>query len=355
MSSTSTTTPTTGSFISSASTTFMSAKLIGVQWNLSRPVRRFVPDNKTGNFVYSEKRIGVSEPTKCLFLADDKSFKWVAVNSGVFPGRWSMKDTSHLVFPPFPAGSDWNVGQIRRLPSGEIGFTTELLKKRLEGVHNLWHPTLIEFSDFIMIGQFNDGMDGRLWHAKHAMLSEKPFLVKIQPWGSNFCNEAIENETRAYQRIYGLGLAPEFLAHVTYRGAIIGFALEWIEGAETSKKEDAPACVEALKKLHALGITHGSAHQYNFLKRGDDMLMIDFESARFGDEATDKLKEEDIRNISEYGDGIVVSDGDEDDFVPLTFPFFDDFVDDEINWSDDSAAAEAEEEEEEEVVNRFDP
>ncbi|KAI0457199.1 hypothetical protein F5B21DRAFT_521442 [Xylaria acuta] len=329
---------------STSTTTFtgstMSAKLIGVQPNHYRPVRMPVLCKKSGKI--STKRSGISKPTKCLFLAGDGSLKWVAVNSGVFPGWWSFKDTSHLVFPPFPTGS-WNVGQIRRLESGEVGFT-KTLEMPLEGInYAAWHPTKIEFAEFELVSQFKDGIDGRLWHVKHPRFSGKSIFVKIAPWACNGSKLAMEKETRAYQLVDGLGIAPEFLGHVTYHGAIFGFILEWVEGARTTKKKDKLARIEAVKKLHALGITHGSAHHKNFLKRGNDVLMIDFESARFDDQATDKQKNEDIRRICDFkGDMFTIeSTNDEDNLVPDVNKFFDIMVDDEINnWSDDSEAGE---------------
>ncbi len=311
----------------------MGAKLIAVETNYSRPVQVYM---KSGEF--STTRTGVSTPTKCIFLAEDGSLKWVAVNAGVFPGRWSFKDTRDLVFPPFPTGS-WNVGQIRRFENGEVGFT-KTLEMPLEGIENAWHPTKIDFTEFELVGQFGGSNEGRLWHAKHPRFNEMPIFVKIGPWASSWSKEAIENETRVYQLIDGLSIAPKFLGHVTYHGAIIGFILEWLEGAQTTKKKDKSARIEAVKKLHALGITHGSAHHGNFLKRGKDVLMIDFEESMFGNQATDKRKDEDIRRICDIrGDFCTIETIEslnDDDSVPYSNKFFDTMVDDEINWTDDS-------------------
>ncbi|KAI0413069.1 hypothetical protein F5X98DRAFT_379143 [Xylaria grammica] len=309
--------------MASASTTpstaaTMGAKLIGVLENFSRPVKVTYEDRQS---------------------ADDGSLKWVAVNAGVFPGRWSWEDTSHLVFPPFPTGS-WNVGQIGRLENGEVGFK-QTLEKTLEGSENAWHPTKIDFAELELISQLKHESDPRVWQAKHPLFDDKMLLVKIGPWPVKWSKEGIEKETRVYQAIDGLGLAPEFLGHITYQGAVIGFILEWIEGAQTTMEEDQAARIEAVKKLHALGITHGCAHHLNFLKKGEDVLMVDFEEARFGDKATEKRKEEDIRRICDFEGDMSTNEviEDEDDFAPQANYFFDNMVDDEINWSDDSEAA----------------
>ncbi|KAI8948660.1 hypothetical protein F4801DRAFT_581180 [Xylaria longipes] len=316
----------------------MVAKLIGIQPNGYRPVQTQKICNKSGKI--STERVGVSKPTRCLFLADDGSLKWVAVNSGVFPGWWSFKNTSHLVFPPFPTGS-WNVGQIRRLENGKVTFT-KTLEIPFEGIENAWHPTKIDFTELELVSQFKDGTGGRLFHAKHPRFNEKSIFLKVAPWACNWSRRAMENETKVYQLVEGLGIAPEFLGHVTYRGAIIGFILEWLEGAKTTKKKDKIARIEAVKKLHALGITHGSAHHKNFLKRGEDVLIIDFEDARFDEQATDKHKDEDIRRIGDYrGDMYTVESINDLDLAPEVNKFFDFMVDDTIDWTDDSDAGES--------------
>lgn len=322
----------------------MGAKLIGIRENYSRPRQRRSRCQKCDKIRVT--RSGDSKPTQCLFLADDGSLKWVGVNAGVFPGRWSLKDPDQLglVFPPFPTGS-WNVGQIRRFENGEVGFT-KTLEIPYDGIENAWHPTKIEFAEFELLGQFDRDMEGRLWHVKHPRFNEKPIFVKLAPWASSWSKEVMEDETRAYQLVDGHGIAPEFLGHVTYRGAIIGFILEWIEGAELTTKKDKSARIKVVKKLHALGATHGSAHHANFLRRGKDVLMIDFESSLFGDQATEKKKEADIRRIKNIeGDmfEVVVSSDDdlEDESTPYVSNFFDPMVDDEINWTDDSEAAES--------------
>ncbi|KAI1118022.1 hypothetical protein F5Y14DRAFT_400860 [Nemania sp. NC0429] len=217
-----------------------------------------------------------------------------------------------------------------------------------DGISNAWHPTKLEFSEFELLGQLGDfdkGRNGRLHHAKHPLFGEKKLFMKIAPWPTNWWRRAIENETKAYQLVEGHGIAPEFLGHVTYRGTIIGFIVEWIEGAEEITKKDKNACIEAIKKLHALGITHGTAHWGNFLKRGNDMLVIDFDSSKFGDQATAQRKKDDIQSIKRFGHApIYDSDDDDDDddddfhYTPDVDKFFDAMSDDEINWTDDSQA-----------------
>ncbi|KAI0867449.1 hypothetical protein GGS24DRAFT_515549 [Hypoxylon argillaceum] len=318
----------------------MAAKLISVTRNYYRPVQRWHISEETGE--ECTKRDGVSRPTYCLFLADDGSYKWVGVNAGVFPGRWSWKAPSYykrLVFPPFPTGS-WNLGQIRRLENGEVAFT-KTLELPLMGAENAWHPTKIEFTDFETAVPFDGDCDARLWIAKHPHFDGKSVFVKIALWPSNWSKQAIENETRAYQLIDGLDIAPKFLGHVTYHGAIVGFILELVEGAQTTTKNDENARIEVVNKLHGLGIIHGTAHRKNFLKTGNGVIMIGFEDAKFGDEATVRRKQEDIRRICDENDMTTIVSKEDDDWVPEVSEFFDALVDDEVS-SDDSEAGKAE-------------
>lgn len=336
----------------------MGAKLIGVLPNFDRPSRVIVDSTEPHGPKSSYRRVEDAKPTKCLFIADDGSLKLVGVNAGVFPGWWSHKDASHRVFPPFPTGS-WNLGQIRRLENGEVSFT-KTLSIPWEGIENAWHPTKIDFTEFELVSHFEGTSSGRLWHAKHPLFEDKSLFVKIAPWTSNLFKRAMENETTVYQLVDGLGIAPVFLGHVTYGGVVIGFILEWMEGAKTSKRKDKSARLEAVKKLHALGITHGSAHRKNFLKIGENVIMIDFESSRFGEKAIDALKamthgvdkktvdsvsdnyfdvlvKEDIRQISDVR-GEMVTMIDEDDLPSEEDRFFDPLVDEgsDFNWTDDS-------------------
>ncbi|TRX99023.1 hypothetical protein FHL15_000365 [Xylaria flabelliformis] len=330
----------------SRSTTTQGANLIGVAQNHYWPMQIEAICAETGK-IFTE-RIRISKPTKCLFLAGDGFLKWVGVNAGVFPGRWWNKDVSHLVFPPFPAGS-WKVGQIRRSENGEVGFT-KTLEIPLEGVNNafVWHPTIIEFAEFELVSPFKNGFkegtDGRLWHVKHLSFKEKSIFIKIDPFFYNWSKSNMEAETRVYQRVAGLGIAPEFLGHVTYRGIVIGFILKWIEGAKTTEKKDRSARLAAIKKLHALGITHGTAHRDNFLKIGDDIPIIDFEEARLDEQATDEHKYEDVRRIRNFkGDALPqTSIYNNEESVPESNNLFDPMVDDEICWSDDSTAGKSE-------------
>jgi len=245
---------------------------------------------------------GLVEVARGLFLADDGTFKWVLIDADVFPGKeWSyitMEEIRSLTFPLFPSGS-WNFGRISRLEDDKVDFTTTL-SRPIEGIDNTWHPTKIDFMEFELVSEFPGCTDARLWHAKHPLFNDKPLFVKISPWATGWARITLEKETKAYEKLQGLGMSPHFLGHVTYQGAVIGLILEWIDGAKTTDKKDKGARIKLVKKLHRLGIAHGCAHHKNFLKAGDNMMVIDFEEARFDDEATDEHKKEDIRRVRDF-------------------------------------------------------
>ncbi|KAJ8120866.1 hypothetical protein ONZ43_g2537 [Nemania bipapillata] len=227
----------------------------------------------------------------------------------------------------------WNVGQIRRLENGEVAFT-KTLEMPIEGIDTkyVWHPTTIDFTDLELLDNLED--DRLLWFAKHPSFN-KTVLVKINPFNSNTTTEFIENETRTYQLVDGLGIAPNFLGHVTYQGAVIGFILEFLEGAQKSDKDDEPARLEIIQKLHALDITHGTATHQNFLKVGENMFMIDFANAKFGERATHTRKLEDFERIRDFPDDwFAVISNEDSDLSPAVNKLFDSLTDDDDIYSE---------------------
>ncbi|KAI1291240.1 hypothetical protein F5Y03DRAFT_388567 [Xylaria venustula] len=314
------------------------AKLIGVQPNGSRPSQHEYFCEESHKVV--TYRAGHSKPTQCLFLADDGSLKWVALNAGIFPGEWSTGmtdlDCEKFVFPPFPTGP-WNVGQIRRFENGEVGFS-QTLEMPVKGIQSAWHPNKIDFTELEIVRQHTYYLDGEHFVVKHPSF-EKPVHLNLCPWATRSWKRSLETETKVYERIDGLGMAPEFLGHVTYQGSIIGYLLEWVEDAQPITKKDKAARLKAVRKLHSLGITHGAARRYSFLKRGEDMLMVHFCDARFDELATDTKKKEDIERICHFrSDWFAFIESDEIDDIPTVDEFTDFMTDDEICWTDDSEA-----------------
>lgn len=71
--------------------------------------------------------------------------------------------------------------------------------------------------------------------------------------------------------------------------------------AKAAGPEDLAACQRSRKKLHALGILHGDLNKHNFLVRGGEVVLVDFETAeRTEDEG--KLEREYRRLEASLGD-----------------------------------------------------
>lgn len=132
-----------------------------------------------------------------------------------------------------------------------------------------WHPRRIEFVDLTPIKALQPG---RLELVRHPDFGTLPVLLKI----------ADPHEATVYRLLYGQGVTPSFLGHVTQDDEIIGFITEFVEARETpvvpgtmSKRQ---ACLAALRRIHARGVVHGDAHGENCLLRlGGSAALIDFE------------------------------------------------------------------------------
>ena len=93
----------------------------------------------------------------------------------------------------------------------------------------------------------------------------------------------MEVETTAYQWINDSSISPKFFGHVTEGdgGRVIGFVVEWLQGARAARSGDLEGCKKALERLHELGIKSGDINKHNFLVRdGHDVVLVDFEMAK---------------------------------------------------------------------------
>lgn len=114
---------------------------------------------------------------------------------------------------------------------------------------------------------------------------ESPVVYKFAefPWQIPF----LESETTAHSWIYGRGVGPRFLGHVTEADRVIGFLMEYVPG-RTAEIQDLEKCQRALKQLHVLGFKHGDTNKHNFLisEGKEEAILIDFEAAvKCNDEA----------------------------------------------------------------------
>ncbi|KYK61638.1 hypothetical protein DCS_02781 [Drechmeria coniospora] len=206
------------------------------------------------------------------FLIDGKHVKYVTVDPGVLPKDDRTFAPIFLpLLPSFPVG-DWNEGHVSKDPlTGEPTFS-RCERKELAGISNGWHSTSIDHLEFTKVERLRQYM-----HVVTHANFDRPLLVKFTefPWQVSY----FEAETTAYEWIHGQGVGPEFLGHLAEGGRIIGFVLEYIEGARFAGPEDLAACQVALSKLHSLDIKHGDINKFNFLIRDGTATLIDFETA----------------------------------------------------------------------------
>jgi tRNA A-37 threonylcarbamoyl transferase component Bud32 len=77
----------------------------------------------------------------------------------------------------------------------------------------------------------------------------------------------------------------------------MGILLERLEG-DFALVEDLPACANALRRLHKIGLVHGDVNRYNFVvdKQSKSVRMVDFEyvAALEVDEAAAELELESL-------------------------------------------------------------
>lgn len=76
------------------------------------------------------------------------------------------------------------------------------------------------------------------------------------------------------------------MGHIAEEGRVIGFLTERVmdgdgnADARQATPDDFEACLNALTKLHRLGILHGDVHRYNILITDKGITLIDFANAQ---------------------------------------------------------------------------
>ncbi|KAI0967736.1 hypothetical protein F4678DRAFT_474920 [Xylaria arbuscula] len=217
------------------------------------------------------------------FLTDGQRVRYVTTAPGTFLGAEDDRTFEPILlgelFPPFPSGS-WNNGHVAKdTATGETAFVkTETVP--LAGIKNIWHPVKLNEFDFTQQRRIRQ----RVHVSTHPELNNgKPVLIKLAIWPWEMAS--MEVETTAYQLIDGRSIGPKFLGHVTEGndGRVVGFIIEWVQGARAAGLEHIECCKMALGRLHKLDIKFGDINKHNFLVRdGQDIVLVDFEMVKFG-------------------------------------------------------------------------
>lgn len=195
---------------------------------------------------------------------------------------WLEGSTTNIPFPELPSG-EWDIVDIIRDEATSCPIACNARSIEVMKI-NPWHPVSVDYFELGKTVQLSNGYvrirrSDNLWVVRHSS-SPIPMVMKISEFP--FLNlESIRRETDVYRFIDGRDIAPQFMAHVTENGRIIGFLTAYVEdGTRPVVERNDRACEDALQKLHDVGLLHKDVHKGNFLMRLDGTAtLIDFESA----------------------------------------------------------------------------
>ena len=256
----------------------------------------------------------------CRLIVHGKHIKYAVVYDDDFGVKPPGKLTNYSGDIPFPIppGGDWRVKQIVKdeqteQPKFVDPKTEDQTALRPRGARNAGHPTRIDYFDEDLEtvrrgikGVEVIGRNDQLRLVTHPALAggKKPVLMKTIDFPFPRERHYLEVETQAYRVLAGQDITPEFLGHVTAEGLVIGFFLEWVDAgtggynrSEHPGLEDERRCLDAVDRLHSLGIVHGDLHSGNMLWRTGraseypGIIFIDFETAKFTEDPSAREKD----------------------------------------------------------------
>ncbi|TVY86424.1 hypothetical protein LAWI1_G008473 [Lachnellula willkommii] len=177
-------------------------------------------------------------------LVDGTSVKYLTIDPGLYDAD-DMCFTPLFVpqLPPLPPG-DWNVGRISQDPIDHLALA---MGKKLRS--NVYETTSPDFKSTVV-----------------AKFARFPWEIPL-----------LDRETAVYECIFGHGIGPRFLAHLSEGGRVTGFLMEKIVDFRHATLDDLPLCQDTLSRLHRLGIRHGDTNKHNFLIHDGKATMVDFD------------------------------------------------------------------------------
>jgi hypothetical protein len=200
----------------------------------------------------------------------------------------------YLLIPQLPnlPATDWTTMCISPGTNGALESTISF--DRLPAIRQIWHPKTVDVLSFRKTKMYRSAIHEVLYQGQKAISKIACFEWDIQ---------CMDNETRAYsiinkyqqQHPSAAHIAPEFLAHLTENGRVIGMLLEKVEG-DAASIDDLPKCREALCNLHGMGLVHGDVNRFNFMvdRAKDRVCLLDFESVEAFNEEMAKLEIESL-------------------------------------------------------------
>ncbi|KAI3317291.1 hypothetical protein HD806DRAFT_550577 [Xylariaceae sp. AK1471] len=227
----------------------------------------------------TEIRVLIEEP-----LTSKQDIKYLVVSHDVqtlgTPERF-YSTTDSIELPVLPGGN-WNCAEINRSPDGKKALVTKTSCAHLAGVEEIWHPLQIEYLTLKIHPM--ETSNERVQLVSHPFLDTPNNLAAMKFASFEDSIVSIEHETRVYKALEGSDAAPKFLGHVAENGRVIGFLMEYIEGARRVSSDEGfydlalDLCGSALKTLHDQGVAHRDAHPGNCLiRKTGKAVWLDFE------------------------------------------------------------------------------
>ncbi|KAI1328180.1 hypothetical protein F5Y16DRAFT_398588 [Xylariaceae sp. FL0255] len=175
----------------------------------------------------------VAKLAEGLYFArvSDGDIKWIRIPNDTIP---------FSALPKFPPGP-WTTGCIYRYQDG-----IELVNKFeiLPYAQTPWHPreTKLEDFKFIYDEEVSKSLCVRVQHPDdEGKIAWLDLENKTKPW-------AVEDEVPTYQSFDGPGIGPGLIAHVTYRGVVIGHLHELGEKDDDDNEDDTLVDVEETRE-----------------------------------------------------------------------------------------------------------
>lgn len=204
------------------------------------------------------------------YLFPDNKVKYIMITNEAYEHYRRHCGT----LPAIPQG-DWNYGVVVQDPiTGRPDFI-QAITTQFKGLTSNWHPGSY---NHITLGIYSQLSTSKIHKSALTYLFGYPIVVKLARVEEELRN--LDIECGIYKDLQKSEIVPDFRSYVFEDGRRIGFILEEIENARRPEAKDIGLCVDALRKLHALGISHGDAHAGKFLINENVTFLISFKMAK---------------------------------------------------------------------------